>query len=76
MSITFATPKELLEENRSNGAKTPEQHLEMLADNFVTAARAIDPSIINIWVGRDGVEFDRVFSIVIERKDSSWKGRS
>ena len=73
MSHSFASPSEVIEQQRRDGARSTEQHLEMLIENFVLAARHIDPSIQNVWVGRDGENFDRPFFISLERQDSMFR---
>lgn len=76
MSPQFSTAKEILEEIRAEGALNANQQMARLVDKFVVAARAIDPRIENIWVGHDGDDFKRPFSILIERRDSVFRRRS
>ena len=51
MGRQYATVREIIAENKRDGAETAEQQLEMLIDKFCMAARAVDPTIDYFWVG-------------------------
>ncbi|URK87753.1 hypothetical protein LP421_07915 [Rhizobium sp. RCAM05350] len=73
---THATVKELMNEIQEGGAITVDQQLEALIDLFAKAARAIDPSIITVWVGRGGEGLDRPCFVSMERVERATSRRA
>ena len=76
MTAKLSTVREIIEEIRSEGAVTVNQQLERLIDKFTIAARAIDPSINNIWVGRAGDDLQQPFWIHMDRENTPFVRRS
>jgi hypothetical protein len=66
----IASVKEILEDVRNSGATSVEDQLKLLAEKFVIAAQAIDPTIEGSWCGYDGERFNRLFHVHLERAGS------
>ena len=75
MARTLATVREVLDEVRTEGG-TVEQQLNTLFEKFVTAVRAIDPTVTGSWIGRDGPDLSTPSFIVFERPGSTFLRRS
>lgn len=59
--------KEIVAEIRSETGGSVNQQLAALISMFCDAARAIDPTITDIWVGKDGPDLLRPYGIRIDR---------
>lgn len=62
---------EIVADIRAESDGTVNQQLDALISMFCDAARAIDPTITDIWVGKDGPDLLRPYGIRIDRRSQS-----
>ncbi|TXH81194.1 MAG: hypothetical protein E6Q77_08680 [Rhizobium sp.] len=66
-SIKIARVKDIVTEIRANGDLSVSQQLHTLFEQFVIAARVIDPTITGSWSGYDARQPDRPCYVAFER---------
>lgn len=67
----LASLEEIVGASRGKGTRTPEQQLEALISLFCDAARAVDPTITKMWVGRGGEGLNQPYFISMERDEGA-----